>query len=42
MPNQMVGVAKNRAITVLDCNKPINSTVKAKIIQVKNNIYIAK
>ena len=42
MPNQMIGVAKNRAVTVLNCNEPINSTIKAKIIQTKNNIYIAK
>lgn len=42
MPNQMIGVSKNRAITVLDCNKSINSTISAKIIQTKNNIYLAK
>lgn len=42
MPNQMIGVSKNRAITVLDCNKPINSTINAKIVQTKNNIYLAK
>ncbi len=42
MPNQMIGVAKNRAITILDCNKPINSIITAKIIQIKNNIYLAK
>ena len=42
MPNQMIGIAKNRAITVLGCNKPINSTISAKIIQTKNNIYLAK
>src|SRR3989344_3432867 len=42
MPNQMIGTARNRAITILDCNKPVNSTVKAKIIQMKNNIYVAK
>lgn len=42
MSNQMIGTAKNRAITVLDCNKPINSTITAKIIQTKNNIYLAK
>jgi len=42
MPNQMIGTARNRAITILDCNKPVNSTVKEKIIQMKNNIYVAK
>ena len=42
MPNQMIGTSKNRAITVLDCNKSINSAITVKIIQTKNNIYLAK
>src|SRR3989344_3679020 len=42
MPNQMIGTSKNRAITVLDCNKSINSAITVKIIQTKNNIYLEK
>ena len=39
--NQMIGMAKNRLITVLNCNSPLNSKIKAKIISNDNNIYIA-
>ena len=40
--DQMIGVAKNRVITLINCSKPIGSRVKAKIVSDKNNIYIAK
>ena len=40
--NQMLGVAKNRVVTILNCNKPINSLVKARIVNDGNNIYIAE
>lgn len=40
--NQMLGVAKNRAVTILNCDKPVNSFVKARIVNDKNNIYIAE
>ena len=39
--NQMVGVSKNRCVTILNCNAPLNSIIKAKIISNDNNIYIA-
>lgn len=39
---QMISVAKNRCITIVDCNLPINKTVKVRIIENKNNIYLAK
>ena len=40
--DQMIGVAKNRVITLINCSKPIGSRVKAKIVSDKNNIFIAK
>lgn len=40
--NQMIGIAKDRCITIINCNSCINSVIKAKIISNDNNIYIAK
>lgn len=41
LPNQAVAVAKNRCITINNCNKD-QGLVKAKIIENKNNIYLAE
>lgn len=38
---QMIGVAKNRCITINDCDKKIGDRVNIKILENKNNIYIA-
>jgi|APSaa5957512622_1039677.scaffolds.fasta_scaffold10404_3 uncharacterized protein len=38
---QMIGVANQRCVTINKCNKPIGSTAKVKIVQNKNNIYLA-
>ena len=40
--DQMIAVARNRAITINNCNKKINDSVNVQILQEKNNIYIAK
>ena len=42
LKGQMIGVANNRCITVNNCNKEIGQTVKIKIVENKNNIYIAE
>jgi len=39
--DQMIGIANNRCITINKCKQPIGSTVKIKIVQNKNNIYLA-
>lgn len=39
--DQMIAVAKNRAITINNCNKEINDLVNIQILQEKNNIYTA-
>ena len=39
--DQMIGVANNRCITINKCTKPVGSVVKVKIVQNKNNIYLA-
>lgn len=42
MKNQMIAVSSNRAIAVNNCNLPIESKVRIKILQNKDNIYIAE
>src|SRR3989344_9047841 len=39
--NQAVAVAKNRCITINNCNKD-SGLIKAKIVENKNNIYLAE
>ncbi len=40
--NQMIGVANNRAISVNKCNAKINDRINVKILETKNNIYLAE
>ena len=40
--NEMIGVAKNRCITVVDCKANIGKILKVKILENKNNLYIAR
>jgi len=40
--NQMIGIAKERCITISNCGKGIGDIVQVKIIENKNNIYIAE
>jgi uncharacterized protein len=40
--NEVIISSKNRLITVFDCNSKINDLVKAKIVKIKHNIYLAK
>ena len=42
MPNEMIGVYNNRLVTVVDCDKPLNSIVRVKILETKDSIYIGK
>jgi uncharacterized Fe-S cluster-containing radical SAM superfamily enzyme len=39
---QMLGTSKNRCISIINCNNSINDTVKVKILENKNNIYLAE
>ncbi len=39
---QMIGVAKERCISINNCNKDIGDQVKVKILETKNNIYLAE
>lgn len=39
---QMIGKDKNRCITINECNKKIGDRVNVKILENKNNIYLAQ
>ena len=39
---QMIGVAKNRCISINDCSADIGDKVNIKILETKNNIYLAE
>jgi len=39
---QMIGKAKGRLISINDCNKEIGDRLEVKILEAKNNIYLAK
>ena len=38
----MIGTAKNRAITINNCNKEIGKSSLIKIVENKNNLYMAE
>ncbi len=40
--NQVIAKARDRCITILDCNADIGNKINIKIIENKNNIYIAQ
>lgn len=42
MRNEMIGVARNRSITVVNCNSNIGDEVRIKILRTKHNLYIAE
>jgi hypothetical protein len=42
MQNEMICVARNRCVTVLNCNANIGDLVKIKIIRNKHNLYVAE
>ena len=42
MEKQMIAVAKNRCITIADCNRKVGDRVNIKITENKNNIYLAE
>jgi uncharacterized protein len=39
---EMIGEAKHRAITILNCDKQVGDSVNIEIVDNKNNIYMAK
>jgi len=39
---QMIGVGRNRCVSIENCNKNVNDLVNVKILEAKNNIYLAK
>ena len=41
MHNEMIGVARDRAITVLNCNANIGDKINVRIVKNKHNLYIA-
>ncbi len=40
--NEMIAIANNRSITIVDCNEPINKIIRVKILESKDSIYLAK
>lgn len=42
MKGQMIGAARNRAITINNCKAKTGDKTKVKILEAKNNIYIAE
>ena len=42
MQGQMIGVARNRAISINNCKAKEGERIKVKIIESKNNIYVAE
>lgn len=42
LAGQMIGVGRNRAISINDCNKNINDKVMVEILENQNNIYVAR
>lgn len=42
LKGQMIGVTKNRSVTINNCNSKIEDKVRIKILENKNGIYIAE
>src|SRR3989338_7168650 len=42
LAGQMIGVGRNRAISINNCNKNINDKVLVEILENQNNIYVAR
>lgn len=42
MQGQMLGTAKNRCVTVVDCDAAIEDRINVEIIENKHNIYLAR
>jgi uncharacterized protein len=40
--DQMIGVAKDRCVSIINCDKKIGDLVNVKILETKNNLYIAE
>lgn len=42
MKNEMIGIARNRSVTLVDCKARVGDEVKARVLRAKDNIYIAR
>lgn len=42
MKDEMIGVAKDRCVTVVNCNSDIGDEVRVEILENKHNLYIAR
>ncbi|MEM7821712.1 MAG: radical SAM protein [Candidatus Aenigmatarchaeota archaeon] len=42
MPNEMIAVARQRSITVVNCRESLNKLIRIKILRNFDNIYIAR
>ncbi|MEM5836127.1 MAG: radical SAM protein [Candidatus Aenigmatarchaeota archaeon] len=42
MPNEMIGIAKQRSITIVDCKESLGKLMKVRILRNADNIYIAR
>ncbi|MEM7819101.1 MAG: radical SAM protein [Candidatus Aenigmatarchaeota archaeon] len=42
MKNEMIGVARNRSLTILNCEAEIGDEIKVRILRNKHNLYIAE
>jgi uncharacterized Fe-S cluster-containing radical SAM superfamily enzyme len=42
MADEMIGVAKERSITVVNCNESLGKILKVKILRNSDNIYMAR
>ena len=40
--NEVIAVANNRSMTIVDCNEPMNKTIRVQILETKDSIYLAK
>jgi uncharacterized Fe-S cluster-containing radical SAM superfamily enzyme len=40
--DEMIGVAKNRCISIVNCKAEIGDEVKVEILENKHNLYVAK
>ena len=42
MNNEMIGVAKDRCVTIVDCDVEVGDRIKIQILRNKDNIYVAR
>jgi hypothetical protein len=42
MPNEMIAKARNRSLTIVECNAKVGERVRVRILETKDSLYIAK